>query len=1155
MSVLANSLDKWGNPFVERFIDGDEGYKDAQRKSNHTSVLSSGNWAKLRISKSGIHGISYSFLLNNGFINGPIESSKIGVFGFGASFLDYSSSVSRPADLPELPIKMLDGGDGVFGPGDKLYFYADGPTKLAINNGSPVHTSNTFSRSSYYFISSDKGTGKRLESNFETAPNNVVASMDSYVYYSFHERDLENIGRTGRRMYGEAFEFVQNQTFSIPTKTSVDGAQVNLRIAGASHSKLATSTFKFNFLGREETVTLSSISSGSYDLAHRFVKDYNLQNINNNALNVNIELIKGSGDVKAWLDYIAISYPSRELPLAGTPMLIAGTISDTGVILLQDFLNPNSEYWDISDPVNPKIIAEFDNNGFNSWFISNNKTNKIVAYDGVNSLNPIWEGRVPNQNIHEIAEVDYIIIHPTSLQAPANRLASFHQSRGLDVVTVDVNKIYTEFSSGAKSDIGIRDFLRYVWKKDTDKLKYALLLGDGSYVNLDGFEENTNLLPTYQSANSERETSSYVSDDFYGMLEDLEGGDQGINPVPGSKDIRRSDMDIAIGRFPVTTVLQANQLIDKIERYTLGSADEIYGDWRNLTAFVADDLDGNFAPTEDFHVEDANILTEWITDNYPEFYTHKFYMDAYPQVTTPGGSRYPAINKLIKDRVQDGLLLLNYTGHGGEVGWAHERILDIGTINGWTNSYKMPIMVTATCEFSKFDDYDRVSAGELCLLNPNGGAIVMLSTTRIVYADDNFRLNQDFVEQFFSRANSTGVVRIGDVYKDSKRQYVASSSVGINHLNFSLLGDPALEIAFPKHKVVTTEINDKPLNSDTLSALSVVKLKGEVRDHQDLVLTDFNGEVEVQVFDKAITQQTLGNDNPSLKKSFKVRNSLIYKGVASVNNGEFEITFVVPKDIRLNVGAGLIQYYAKSENADANGALKNINVGGISSNPLVDDQGPQIDLYLNNLDFVSGDATGENSNLLAFLSDESGINTTGAGIGHDIIAFIDGDIKNAITLNEFYKATLDTYKEGTISYPLEGVSEGSHTLTLRAWDSNNNPGEAKINFLVRNSSKPFLEELLVYPNPAADRATFEFTHNQGGYASEATLEVFDLMGRRVAGKIWKLEPQEKGTATYTWEIKSSGSNTINPGTYVYRVTLNSESGETAVKSSKLLIVR
>ena len=529
--------------------------------------------------------------------------------------------------------------------------------------------------------------------------------------------------------------------------------------------------------------------------------------------------------------------------------------------------------------------------------------------------------------------------------------------------------------------------------------RYLLLFGDGSYDNKSNDINNTNFILTYQSENSINPAYSFVTDDFFGLLDDNEGGATGL-------------LDVGIGRFPVKSVEEAQSMIDKVLNYTNVNT---MGDWRNSLCFIADDEDNNI------HMKNANALTTLIDTTYPEYIIEKIFLDAYPQISTPNGERYPEVNTAINNKINKGTLIINYIGHGNELKLAHENILGINDIASWENMDKLPLFITATCEFSRFDDIGRnssgeitqpTSAGEHILLNQNGGGIALLSTTRLVYSDLNFILNQNFYKYVFQRDKN---YRLGDVLRLTK----IISGASHNKRNFTLLGDPALQLAYPKNIIITDSINGKNIsvNIDTLKALSQVKISGYIEASNGIRLNDFNGTISPVVFDKVTTLSTLSNDGTP-KMNFDVQNNILYKGKASVTNGNFSFTFIIPKDISYNLGFGKISYYAHNNNYDAHGYCKNILIGGSADSLITDNRGPSINLYMNNKNFVFGGITDENPILLAFVKDGYGINTVGSGIGHDITAILDNNPSNLIVLNDYYESDINSYRSGKIEYQL-----------------------------------------------------------------------------------------------------------------------------------------
>jgi hypothetical protein len=619
--------------------------------------------------------------------------------------------------------------------------------------------------------------------------------------------------------------------------------------------------------------------------------------------------------------------------------------------------------------------------------------------------------------------------------------------------------------------------MSYLYNNATssNSLKYLLLLGDASYDYKSRILANTNFIPTFQSVESLHPVFSFATDDYFGQLDGSEGAG-----AAGA-------VDIGIGRIPVSTVEQAEAHINKIASYTEKSA-EAMQDWRNIICFVADDQDNNS------HMHQADGMARLIDSTNQQFNVDKIYFDSYQQVSTPGGQRYPDVTTAINQRVEKGTLIMNYTGHGGELGWAHERVLELSDINGWQNIKNLPLFITATCEFSRYDDPERVSAGERVFLNPVGGSIAMFTTSRLTYGGSNLTLNKSFLKWAMLRQDNK-YMPLGDIVRLAKSE----SGTDINGKKFIFLGDPALELAHPSNMINTLTINGNPsrTTADTLKALSSATITGEITDPVGNRLTDFNGTVYPVVFDKASSVATKGNDHDSYVEEFKLQKNIVYKGQTEVKNGLFSFSFIVPKDIEYRYGEGKISYYAQNGLTDASGFYKNIVIGGIDENNTADSVVPEIKLYINNENFVNGGLTGENPVLYARLFDESGINTVGNGIGHDLLAVLDDNTRDPRILNDFYKADFGTYTSGVISYPMIGLSNGPHSVKLTVWDVYNNSASQTINFVVENGETLAISNLMNYPNPFSISTNFVFEHNQAADNLNATISIYNLTGQLV----------------------------------------------------------
>jgi hypothetical protein len=621
--------------------------------------------------------------------------------------------------------------------------------------------------------------------------------------------------------------------------------------------------------------------------------------------------------------------------------------------------------------------------------------------------------------------------------------------------------------------------------------------------------------------------------------------------------LNQSLINISVGRFPVSTSTQAKIAVDKTinasVRYKIATqnASQVsnFGDWRNVLTFVADDEDTST------HVDNADSSAREVADLYPAFNLDKIYIDAYPMVSYAGGRRYPDANKAIKMRMEKGTLVIAYFGHGGGNGWSQERILEISDINNFKNKYNQPLMVTLTCSFGWYDK-PATSPAELVFLNENGGASALITTTR------DTGPNKEFGEKLFTemgRKVDGKYQTIGEIHRKAKNVQTVGGATGSARVVY-LMGDPAMKINIPNQHVVTDEILGEDLQPiDTLKALTKVTVKGRVTDDTGNTLTDFNGNVFPSIFDKKVTQKTLEQVPASPMREFTVQKNVIFKGNATVTNGNFEFSFFIPKDINYEYGKGKISYYAASANDDAGSYYDNIIIGGMTDKPFSDDKGPDISIFLNDEKFVPGGITNPNPVLILKLKDEYGINTTGNGIGHDLVAILDSNVEKQMVLNDYYLADQDSYNSGTVRYPLQNLTTGSHTLKVRAWDINNNPSEASIDFVVKTDEKLELANVLNYPNPFTTKTAFLFEHNQPMETFDILIHIFTVSGKlvktiQVPALFLEGSNNHKVSNLFDWDGRDDFGDKIGKGVYLYRLTVRNSQGQTAEKIEKIAIL-
>lgn len=1130
------------------------------------SVLQSGKWYKIATTSDGVYKLSYSFLASLGINMTTANPQNLRVYGNGGGMLSEQNSDPRIDDLAENAIYVSGESDGVFDSGDYALFYGTGPDSWKRDTTSCtkyVHSKNLYTDSAYYFITFDLGPGKRIQNQASSTatPTNFVTTFDDYA---FTENNITNFIQSGREWYGEYFDNIATYNFSYPFPNLDHSATVSVktRLAGRYQDLTGTSNAVFTASCQTGSVNiLIPEVTGNAEDAYANINTGCFSFTPGAATNtITVNVTKQTSSAQGWLDYVEVN-ARRQLIMSGTQMSFRDSKSvGAGRIAQYDLTSSTAiQLWDITDPTNITLQTTNVSGTDYQFTLPSNVMHQFIAFTGGSYNTPYKSIGVENQNLHALSNKDLIIIAYPDFYDEAQRLAAFHESHdSISTMVVTTKQVYNEFGSGAQDVCAIRDFVKMFYDRSTgsaDMPRYLLLFGDGSYDNKNRFSNNTDYIVTYQSYNSTLPTASYVSDDFFGLLDDTEG-------YWAESD--NDAVDIGIGRFPVDSRTEAQAAVNKVITYcrsglaSTASANNSsctqtvaspYGDWRNVVCFIADDEDN------DLHISQANILATTVDTTYNDYNVDKIYLDSYQQESTPGGNRYPGVTDAINKRVEKGALIINYTGHGGQVGLAHERIIEISDINSWTNINNMPLFFTATCEFSRFDDPSRTSAGEDVFLNPNGGGIALLTTVRLVFASPNFTLNQDFYEDAFT-PGPHGMPRLGDLYYYIKTQPGGNS---VNSRNFTLLGDPALRLSYPKFDISTDTINGHPVVSsslDTIKALSTVTVSGFVRSKSGAILTNYNGVLYPTVYDKPQSITTLSNDGVvnSPPYTFKLQKNVLYKGKISVTNGYYKFTFVVPKDIAYQFGNGRISYYAENGTDDASGYYEKVIIGGSNDTANADNVGPEIKLFMNDNKFAYGGITNENPDLYATLKDDHGINTVGNGIGHDVTAVLDANTENSIVLNDYYQADLNSYKSGSVRYPFKNLSEGHHTLDMKVWDVYNNSSKATTEFIVAKSADLALDHVLNYPNPFTTHTSFYFEQNQCCQTLEVELQIFTVSGKLVKNFSQFMYADGYRSSPIEWDGRDDYGDKIGKGVYVYRLKVKTSTGQTAEKFEKLVIL-
>ncbi|QIE60326.1 type IX secretion system sortase PorU [Rasiella rasia] len=1152
-------------------------FKSANRSTTRmpitNSVLASGDWYKFKVEETGVYRVSKDFLNGIGMNTDGIDPRNIKIYGHGGKPLPLYSGIPVAFDLPENAIQVVGEDDGSFDAGDFILFYGIGTKGYDLENDTNL---NPYSDEAYYYVTASGGAGKRVQPMVEPT-GNATTTISAFNDYKFHEVDEESPARVGRRWFGNRFDIENEQTYSFefPNIVAQEEMSVVVKVAAASET---SSSFAVDVNG----VSVSPIGVSPITGIILLRTGEQVYTVPSGSETVTVDLAYnnlGNPSAIGYLDYIGVAATRR---LAGTGSQLpfqynqSATLFGVGEYQLTN-ASGFSQVWDVT---NPEAITQVTNDGNASSFSFKANLGQLRNYvaidpgdyfepvEAVNStvLNQNLKGTIFNDASGNFSDIDYLIITSPFLLQPALRLADHHRNlSGMRVKVVTTDKIYQEFSSGKQDISGIRNFVRYIYdnaSSPNEALKYLCLFGDTSIDYKNRLPNNNNIVPTYHTLSSISTAASFMSDDFFGNTGAFEGTIGGgaldeFGNTLGDVDL----LDIAVGRILADNVQLANTMVDKIINYASRAS---YGNWRNNFILISDDVDVAFEH-RDLQLNLDN-LGDQISANKEFVNVKKIHTDAFLQETSAGGNRYPTVTKEIQNKTEVGALIINYFGHGGEDGLAKEFIYTKGVAENLRNPDNLPCIVTVTCEFTKFDDPQRITAGELTFWNPEGGAISLITTTRSIFVSTGVKFNRELAPELFGYGTNDiptpaeATRRAKNAIPDETRRVVF------------FIGDPASKLAFPTPGIKLTTIDGLPISASSppLQALSKVTLGGEVTDENGALLSNYNGILEAKLFDKNVQRQTLANDgtrdtnfdydgdgdpNNILILDFKTLGEGLFNGQASVTNGKFEFEFVVPRDIQIPVGPARLSLYAQNNIAlqDQTGFNDVIRVGGLNENAAADNTGPRINLFMNDESFVSGGITNDSPILLAKLEDENGINTA-SGIGHDIIAILDGDESNPIVLNEFYQAEVDDFTRGLTSYNLRDLEKGLHTLTLRAWDVYNNSSTADIQFIVTGNDELEISRVLNYPNPFVNYTEFWFNHNRPFEPLEVQVQVFTVTGKVVWTKNQTITTDGFLAREIVWDGKDDFGDKIGKGVYVYKITVKSPLTNKQVEKFEKLVI-
>lgn len=1087
------------------------------------SVLADGHWVKIRVSESGVCRMSFSELRSAG-----LEPSQVRVFGYGGAQKEQDFSKRNIDDLPQVPVYVGE---------DYILFYVQGPISWTYNGSRFAHTRNTYSDFGYYLLSDDAGA--MLPFPEAEAVSGSPTDVTYYSYYQVQDKDSVNlIDRTGvsgggRTFYGEQFAAGQTRTFTFSTPyANGDNSSVYIDMAANSAT---TSTVKAQLNNTSsKSIYISSIPDHyTFGVAGTISMNGASEEQNQR---VTMQFVNSNASALAWLNYIEITTPS-ELVMTGSYMGIRSLVNrntTNPVRFLLRNTTASTQIWDVTDLAAIQRMPTTMVDEQLAWIGTQaDGVHEYIAVntDGTKFVQAEVVGEVKNQNLHALSNIDYIIICPEGYEDVSEDLAKAHEAKqAITYAIVTDQQVYNEFSSGTPDATAYRWLMKMLYDRAKNGIgqqpRWLLLMGHGTFDNRKLLRNSgTSLLLTYQSKNSVNEIKAYATDDYFAYLDDNEGAID-----------TQGRMDIGVGRLPVESLDEARTTVDKLIQYI---RNEQTGKWKNQLVYLADDGENGT------HTETAEKSAELVRIKNPDFIVHKIFLDAYPQEVNASGESYPLAKNRVLNLLKNGVLFFDYSGHGGYNAITNESILNLKDIAGMTNK-NQAFWLFATCNFAQCDAGKR-SAAETAVLNPKGGAIGILAATRTVYAPQNTNLNRSVCDTLFGHSDVFHYdMTLGEAISIGKNLLGSDE----NKLAYVLLGDPCMRLNYPTdyHVETLTEM-------DTLNALSVQHVEGRIIDEDLNTVSDFNGKVDITIYDKMQSIPTRDNDNAGGDPRVVAYNdypNTIFSGATDVKDGLFNYTFMVPKDIRYNFDNGRIVYYAVTadslETAEAVGHFEQFIIGGSGSIVTIDTVGPEMEIYLNSPAFRNGDKTYATPRFFANLYDENGINTAGAGIGHDLMLIIDEDPKMIYSLNEYFTAANNSYQAGQVSYLMEELANGPHSLTFRAWDLLNNSTTKSLNFIVEAGLDPSIYNVTTYPNPVQQSGVVHLVVN---YDQPDELIETEIYLYNTAGQMVYSHKQDNPDAV-SINLPALGLNT---GVYIYSVKIKSASSKYSTTSGKIIVTR
>ena len=1152
-----------------------------QIQSVNDSPLSTGTWYRIPINQDGIYILDRAYLQNLGLSVTTVDPRNIQIWRAVGTELPRLNSASRP-EFMQVPILVTGEGNGQLDVSDAVIFYGSSQNEsfFNTNTGQFEHKTHPYSNQNYVFLTVGAQPGMRLSTTSITNPaSRTIQTFRDFIWKEEDLRRHDNRTKSGKLWVGQQFNVNSNSSVLRDTLSGfVQGTTLDITVEVLARST-RNSRFDFNIgtinIGGTPItgIASSTLTSSSGRGANRaqFSGTVNNITLTNDILNLESTFSSLASDGIGWIDWIRVTGTRALRARNGVLRYWAPTDGNSGEIA-EFRLEGFSSLPVVMDVTNPQRPIMLSVNAEGSTYVVRHRADagrRFMAQ--TRFLRPGSGSAVPNQNLRGVSgHPNYIIVTSDALLDEALAFAEYRRSSGeWEPVVVTQNQIFNEFSGGVPDVVAIRDYVRYLYLRaglDDSRMPQQLLIFGNTTFDFRGISQSARMINhvfTYQSAESLSRTASYASDDLFVLLDSNEG--IWAPTAQGSTTFERIDM--GVGRLPVQTPTEARNLIEKIKKY---ENPETFGDWRTIFTFTSDnDENGPNTNEFDLHVWNADGTAERINRDASGVRVNKVYQISYQSVNTPLGRLSPLATQAFINSINNGTLVMNFSGHGSEQQLTAERMFTSEDIPRLNNADRPTIFVTATCDFGRFDDPDEYSGAEKLMHWTNGGAVAAFTTTRVVFTSAsatsyNFGLNIQLTLQMVQRDDNGLPQTLGDIYRHTKNTTVGAT---FNSRKFVLLGDPAMRIGLPRNKARITAINGLTVPENgpavNLRALDQAVINGVMENSDGSVNTAFTGEAAIQVYD---ADRFIGippsacNNLPGC--SYRVQTDVIFNGRVSVTNGEFTGRFIVPNDISYADTTGRILIYGSAQDADAVASFSNIVFNGRNPNAVNDGTGPEIQIYLNDERFVDGNLVNDSPRLIVELEDQSGINTAGAGVGHELVASLSRAGSNApeqtVILNNFYQSELDDFTRGRIEYPFDRLEDGHYTLRIRAWDVFNNMNEEEISFEVAQAQDMSLRHVYNYPNPMSGYTRFVFEHNQSGREIDILIRVYTLSGKPVARILRENYIPAGNLVQLSWDGRDDDGNLLAAGTYLYHVRVRGQfngRSQTREKIERLVIIR